>query len=74
MSVSVAQARLKDALRELKLRAERAKGEWDDAARREFEEQYLAPLEAQVQAAMNAMARIGEVCAAARRDCGDAAD
>ncbi|MGD9689856.1 MAG: hypothetical protein AB7K52_09415 [Phycisphaerales bacterium] len=69
MSTAVAQARLKDALKELKLRYERVKQQWDDAARREFEERHLAPLESAVLGAMGAMGRIGEVCAAARRDC-----
>ncbi len=71
MSTAVAQARLKDALKDLKLRFERTRQEWDDHASREFEERYLRPREAQVMAAMNAMARMGEVCAAARRECSE---
>lgn len=69
MSMNVGQARLRDALKNLKLRYERAKLDWDDSARREFERQFIAPLDAQVLTAMNAMARLNEVSSAAERDC-----
>jgi hypothetical protein len=69
MSMNVGQARLRDALKQLKLRYERAQLDWDDSARREFEQQFLAPLEGQVIAAMNAMGRLSEVCSAAKREC-----
>lgn len=70
MSAGVAQARLKDALRDLKARWETVRGDWDDAAAREFTKDVIEPLELRVLASIGAMGRMSEVIAAARRDCG----
>lgn len=72
--MNVGQARLRDALKELKLRLEHTRPQWDDDARAAFERDVVEPLEQRVAAAMGAIARITEACAAARRGCheGDA--
>jgi hypothetical protein len=43
--------------------------QWADAARREFEETYLAPMEPHVQNMVAAIAHLGNVFSAAQRDC-----
>lgn len=43
--------------------------QWTDSARREFSETYLAPLEPHVKSMLDAIARLGEVLAAAERQC-----
>ncbi len=69
MSASVGQARLKDALKTLHLRLAATQDQWNDAARTEWEAEYIAPLDAQVRKAMDAMSRLDEVAAHARRQC-----
>lgn len=43
--------------------------QWSDAARRDFSDTYLAPLEPNVKNMLEAIARLGEVLAAADRQC-----
>ncbi|MFN0010463.1 MAG: hypothetical protein ACKVS8_02340 [Phycisphaerales bacterium] len=69
MSASVGQARLKDALKALHVRLEATRSQWSDAARSEWDAEYIAPLEAQVRKAMDAIGRLAEVAAHARREC-----
>ncbi|MBX3357602.1 MAG: hypothetical protein KF745_04160 [Phycisphaeraceae bacterium] len=69
MSVSVAQVRLRDGLKELKFAWAQVKDQWDDAARAKFEEDYLQQLDSKVRGAMAAMNRLAEVIAQSRRDC-----
>lgn len=70
MSLNVAQARLKDAYKELNQRWNRLDAIWRDAAHDEFERQYLAQLRRRVMAASTAMDHMAEVIRKARRDCG----
>ena len=44
--------------------------QWADAARREFEETYLEPMEPHVKNMIAAIARLVAVVAAAERQCG----
>jgi hypothetical protein len=67
--MNVAQARLRDALKDLRLRLEHTRPQWDDDARAAFERDVIDPLDQRVQAAMGAIARVTEACAAARRGC-----
>jgi hypothetical protein len=48
---------------------EDAKEHWHDDNRRRFEENYLDPLEPQVAAALDAIARLAEVLQHAEREC-----
>jgi hypothetical protein len=43
--------------------------QWTDAARRDFQETYLTPLEPNVKSMLAAVARLAEVLAAAERQC-----
>ena len=45
--------------------------QWTDAARREFQETHLAPMEPNVKNMIEAIARLTEVLAAAERQCNE---
>jgi hypothetical protein len=45
--------------------------QWTDAARREFQETHLAPMEPNVKNMVEAVTRLAEVLAAAERQCSD---
>lgn len=68
MSVGVGQARLRDALKKLKLDWERTRDGWDDAARAHFEREFLSGIEQRMLTAMQAMSKLGEAIAAAKRE------
>lgn len=69
MSSGVSQARLKDALKELRIAWYKVRQSWDDAAARQVEQEFLMPLESRVNTTISAMGRLMEVMDAARREC-----
>jgi hypothetical protein len=71
MSLSVAKANLMDALKTLRIRLQKAANDWDDDTRKQFEEEFIAPLDAKIQAAAKGLDHVSDLIAAARRDCGD---
>jgi hypothetical protein len=71
MSLSVAKANLMDAMKTLRLRWDRAKEHWDDQASRQFEQEFIAHLDAKVLAAAKGLDQVAELTAQVRRDCGD---
>lgn len=71
MSVQAAQANVKDALKALRQRWERARTQWNDDASRQFAEDVIDPIDGRVSAAVKGMERLTEIIAAVRRDCGD---
>lgn len=71
MSLSVAKANLADAIKVLRLRWDKARQTWDDQAARQFEQEFLAHLEAKVNAAAKGLDHVAELTAAVRRECGD---
>ena len=71
MSLSVAKANLMDALKVLRLRMQKAREHWDDQTRRDFEQQFIAPLDARVIAAAKGLDHVADLTAQVRRDCGD---
>ena len=54
------------AWRRLGQRWEHTNGQWDDAVQREFDAEFMAPLEAEVPATLKAMATLAEVVGQAR--------
>jgi hypothetical protein len=68
MSTTSAQARLKDALRELQLTWRRAQEQWRDQAAAEFYKDVIEPLDPRITQTMSAMATLGEVLQAADRE------
>ena len=71
MSVPVAKANLVDALKKLRQKWDRAKGHWNDEAARQFQKDYLDPLESRVIAAAKSLDHVAELMATVRRECGD---
>lgn len=71
MSVKVAQANLMDALKQLRFKWERTRGEWDDHASRRFEKEVLLALEPRILAAVKGLDRVAELMDQARRECSD---
>ncbi|MCP3904729.1 MAG: hypothetical protein GY715_13970 [Planctomycetes bacterium] len=70
MSVATARAKLVANLKDLMDRWERVRTYWDDPVSREFEKEYLAPLDAKVRAGVSAMEHMYELLDRAKRDCG----
>ncbi|MEX2218137.1 MAG: hypothetical protein WD749_05200 [Phycisphaerales bacterium] len=71
MSVAVAKANLADALKKLRQRWDRAREHWDDETARQFQRDYIDPLESRVVAAAKALEHVSEMMATVRRECGD---
>ncbi len=69
MSLNVGRARLQQAMKQLELRWEKVKQEWDDPKSRELEEQDLNPIEPIIRGAVSAMDHINEMLIRARREC-----
>ena len=68
MSTTAAQARLKDAFRELNQAWRRAQEQWRDQAAAEFHKEVIEPLEPRLAQTMNAIATLGEAIQAANRE------
>ena len=58
---------LDTALRSLRQQWESTQEVWNDPVSRSFEQEYIVPLESQVQATQRAMERLAQVIAQARR-------
>ncbi len=69
-SVHAAAAQLNDAVKVFRTAVAAAEPYWTDAARREFHEKYLAPLEPEVKKMQTVMDRLATVFSAAERECG----
>lgn len=69
MSAHAGRTRLQGAHKDLRLRWEKARSDWDDPVSREFQEQHIEPLQRHVKNAVDAIDRIAELLARARRDC-----
>ena len=70
MSLGSARTRLRGSLKELQIRWDEVRRSWDDVKSRDFEKQFLQPLEPRIRAAMTAMEKMEGILAGARRDCG----
>jgi ClpP class serine protease len=70
MSLAIAQLKLRDALKDLRLRVARARESWDDAAAREFEAEVIDPLDAKINQAVDAAGKMAQLLSAAKRDSG----
>jgi hypothetical protein len=67
--LSLGAAQLADAFKTLRRKWTETTEVWHDPVQRDFEEQYLAPLEPAVTGAAQAIARLGTVFAQARQEC-----
>lgn len=69
MSLSVGRSKLTGAMKDLLMRWERAREQWDDPVSRDLELKVIQPLEPKVRAAATAMEKMAELLARARREC-----
>ena len=69
MDLSGGWTELNSARKTLRERWQEVLPAWDDAVRRDFEEHYYQPLEAQVQATLRAMDRLAPILRKARQEC-----
>jgi hypothetical protein len=70
MSLSTGRSKLMTSLKELRLRWDRVRTRWDDPVSRDFEKEFVAPLDGKVRSAVSAIEQMYEVVSKARRDCG----
>jgi hypothetical protein len=71
MSAIDGRARLVQAAKKLMTDWQQTRENWRDENARRFEQQYMAPLEANIRAAVLAIERIGSAIEAARHECKD---
>ncbi|MGH7130425.1 MAG: hypothetical protein ACREJO_00555 [Phycisphaerales bacterium] len=69
MSTHAAQAKLKEATEVLNAKWRRTREYWQDDSAEAFKNEVIEPFPGKVRTAMEAMGRIGEMLAAAKRDC-----
>jgi hypothetical protein len=69
MGVHEAQGQLGKGIKDLLARWADTKMDWDDANSRDFEKNFLAPLEQDLKGAIGAMDVMGQLLHQARRDC-----
>jgi hypothetical protein len=65
---------LSNAFSQLRDRLAATKSEWDDATRKQFEEEHLNEIPGRMQLLVAAVQRLGEVLDRAEKDCSDRAD
>ncbi len=71
MSAIEGRAKLVQAGKKLMTEWQQTRENWRDENARRFEQQYMAPLEANIRAAVLAIERIGSAIEAARQECKD---
>ena len=69
MSMTAAQARLQQSMKELVVHWEQTLDEWDDPVAKDFQRYYLEPLEPSVRSAMVGMTHMLELLHKARQEC-----
>jgi hypothetical protein len=70
MSLTVGRAKLVQALKDLEMRWEKTRLQWDDAMSEDIAMMVVEPLEPRVRATVTAMEKMAEVLTRARRECG----
>ena len=70
MSVRAGRTKLLGMMKDLQVKWEQTKSDWNDPMSRELEKTCMEPLERKIRAAAVAMEQMGEVLERARRECG----
>jgi hypothetical protein len=70
MSLTVGRAKLVQGLKELTVRWEKAKANWDDPMSEDIEKSVVEPLEPRVRATVTAMEKMLDTLSRAKRECG----
>lgn len=69
MSVYASRGQISKAMKNLQMRWQETRGDWDDPVSRAFEKDFLEPLEMDVKNAMGAMDQINGLLQQARKEC-----
>jgi hypothetical protein len=69
--VNAGGAKLELALKTFRTTFSAVEPQWNDAARRDFQDTHLAPMDPKVRNMIEAIARLSAVFAAAERQCGE---
>jgi len=69
MSITSSRAKMLGAMKDLMLRWDRCREEWNDEASRNVDERILQPLEPRMRSAVTAMEKMGQILIKARHDC-----
>jgi hypothetical protein len=69
MSLNAGAIKLKTSLKKLYLRWDESESHWNDAARRDFEQEVLSPLQDQVLSTLQGIGVLAEIIDKAERDC-----
>jgi len=69
VDISTDRAKLHNQLKDLNVRWQELHSIWDDPVRKEFEETYWLPMEAQVHTALRAMDQLAAIMTRVRHDC-----
>ena len=69
MSLTVGRTKVLTSLKDLRARWEKVRTQWDDPVAREFQKQFLDPLEGKARATVSAMEHMGDLVYKAKRDC-----
>jgi hypothetical protein len=71
MSVTGGRVKAQVALKDLLVRWDRVREQWNDPVAQQFQEATLDPLEGQVRGALTAMDKMKEILGRIRSECGD---
>ena len=69
MSLNTGSAKLSFALKTLHAKWHRAESEWSDKVRKDFETNYLTPVETELLATLNAINGLAQILAKAEQEC-----
>jgi hypothetical protein len=70
MSLSTGSSKLNRALKDLRLRWDETKAQWNDPVSQAFEDNQTAPLEMQILATLRAIDRLARIIDQVRQECG----
>lgn len=69
MSLATSRTNLVSSLKTLQLKWDKVRAVWDDPVAREFEQEFVAPLEGKIRSCVSAMEQMHELLSKVRRDC-----
>ncbi|HEY5311700.1 MAG TPA: hypothetical protein VIK18_04250 [Pirellulales bacterium] len=67
--LSIVASSLQHAMKSLRFRWDETQDVWNDSVRRQFDEQYIVPLEPQVSTTLKAVNRLSQIFARASEEC-----
>jgi len=71
VNLSSSSMELHGALKELRILWDETKAAWNDPVRREFEQQFWEPFQAQILSTLRAVERLSPILEKVRNDCGE---